>query len=498
MIRAGRRFGKDTIDLHCSIMGHGPAVCPGPSLCPRAPHSPDEPCFRGILDGFDVVWLAPDNPQANIIWNQEIETRFRHKDNVIVNASASPRTVQFVGLGTLHICSAESIAAVRGVGKFLGGVVVNEAAHMDLQHAFRTVLRPALMDNKGWAIFSSTTNASLDGNAEKRTPSHFNTICAEIQAGTRAAEWAEFYGTAHDNPKIDGKEIADLIGEYTPDSVALQEEVYAKLLEGRIGLVFSEWRDDLHIVPDAFEVPSHWRWAAGLDFGFRAPGWFGLFAMGPESDVVCMDELYFKGLHAHEAGRQCGRKILTASAAVEYVACDEAMDQRTGAGTGPTIFEEFQQGIDSVYGGKGRGPRCIKVAKGPGSRAHRVQVTHHALAWKVDEHNKVPPLFQPRLKFHPRCANAIRTIPKLPYDPIKLEDVDTAAEDHPYDGMSYFLMSRPPRAHAWVEAQDEDTNPGFDYAKREKLKRRYEHKDVEQVRPSFVPRGTMMPASDIE
>ena len=51
--------------------------------------------------------------------------------------------------------------------------------------------------------------------------------------GVRGPEWHHSYKTAHDNPLIDPREMAGLIGEYPPDSIALQEEVYAKLLEGR-------------------------------------------------------------------------------------------------------------------------------------------------------------------------------------------------------------------------------------------------------------------------
>jgi hypothetical protein len=497
----GRRTGKDTCSLIMSVLGHGPEVCPGPARCVRAPHAPDEPCFRGILDGYDVVWIAPDYPQAGLIWAAEIEPRFRHKDHVDVNASE--RTVKFHGLGQLWIRSAETIDTVRGVGKFLGGVVVNEAAHLDLFYAWTQILRPALMDNRGWAIIASTTNAGHDGNvtdtgdgkAAKITPSYFNRLCLEIEAGKRGPEWEQFYGTAHDNPKMHPSEIADLIAEYPSDSVALQEEVYAKLLEARVGIVFSEWREDLHILPEAFKVPPHWRWGAGLDFGFRAPGWFGLFASGPDGDVVCMDELYFKGLHAYEAGRQCATKALAAEAPVEYVACDEAMDQKTGLG--PSVFEEFKKGWDSVYGGPARGAPLIKTAKGPGSRLHRVQLTHHYLAWRIDpQTGKVPALWQPRLKFHPRCANAIRTIPKLPYDAINIEDVDTTAEDHPYDGASYFLMSRPPKAHPWVQHQDENTHPGFNFERQERKRRVYDRPALEDVPRGFIPRGRLTPVDD--
>lgn len=496
LLRYGRRAGKDVINLRAAVYGHGPARCPGKPRCPRAPHGREEPCFRGLLDGLDVVWLAPEFPLALLFWHQEIEPRFRESDKVRLNRSE--HSVSLTGYGTLWIRSAENIDAVRGVGKFLAGVIINEAAHMDLEHAWKKVVRPALMDNRGWSIISSTTNAALDGNAEKRTPSYFNVLCQEVLDGKRNDdEWSEHHGDARDNPLIDGQELAGLVSEYQPDSIPLKEEVYAELLEGRIGLVFSEFNEKLHVTHDKLEVPQHWRWGAGLDFGFRAPGWFGLFACGPDGDVVVWDELYFKGLHAFEAGRQCGIKARTV--ALEYVACDEAMDQHTGAGFGPTIMEEFQKGFDSAYGGPGRAPRLIKVAKGQGSRAHRVQLTHHYLAYQVDpETGLVPPRWMPALKIHPRCANLIRTLPRLPYDPLKLEDVDTTAEDHAYDGASYFLMSRPPKAHAWRDEQTENDHPGFDFTNRVRRRRVYEQESITErvARPGFLPRGPMVGADE--
>jgi hypothetical protein len=41
------------------------------------------------------------------------------------------------------------------------------------------------------------------------------------------------------------------------------------------------------------------------------------------------------------------------------------------------------------------------------------------------------------------CRDWIRTVPNLPYDEKKTEDVDTEAEDHDYDATRYFLMEHP-------------------------------------------------------
>jgi len=62
---------------------------------------------------------------------------------------------------------------------------------------------------------------------------------------------------------------------------------------------------------------------------------------------------------------------------------------------------------------------------------------------RVREILKKAPDGKPWLQVFSSCVDTIRTIPSLPYDLRKVEDVDTDAEDHCYDQMRYFLMSRP-------------------------------------------------------
>ena len=45
-----------------------------------------------------------------------------------------------------------------------------------------------------------------------------------------------------------------------------------------------------------------------------------------------------------------------------------------------------------------------------------------------------------KTRFFSTCLNSIRTIPALPYDPIKTDDVDTKADDHDYDAYRYGKM----------------------------------------------------------
>ena len=46
----------------------------------------------------------------------------------------------------------------------------------------------------------------------------------------------------------------------------------------------------------------------------------------------------------------------------------------------------------------------------------------------------------PRLLIYSTCRNLIRTLPALPRDPKRPEDVDTKAEDHAYDALRYLIV----------------------------------------------------------
>jgi hypothetical protein len=49
----------------------------------------------------------------------------------------------------------------------------------------------------------------------------------------------------------------------------------------------------------------------------------------------------------------------------------------------------------------------------------------------------------PMLYVSSRCRDFIRTVPVLPHDPLRVEDIDTDAEDHIADEARYACMSRP-------------------------------------------------------
>ena len=80
------------------------------------------------------------------------------------------------------------------------------------------------------------------------------------------------------------------------------------------------------------------------------------------------------------------------------------------------------------------GCRWKACEKYPGSRIQRAQNLHRMLGTNPRDPDK-----RPGLIFFDTCVNAIRTIPALPRDPNNIEDVDTDAEDHAYDAVTYGL-----------------------------------------------------------
>ena len=186
-------------------------------------------------------------------------------------------------------------------------------------------------------------------------------------------------------------------------------------------------------------------------------------ATGSENRVVVIDEFIFKEMDAEEAGYRAGLK-LRAHPLFPWICADEAMFWQTG---GPTQAEMFQEGLTRAMGRFA--PVLVKITHGKGSRAASLTLFHKYLAWKEVD-GKVSEWNQPRLRFHQRCKYLIETIPALPYPKDTLsgmkDDVDTNSEDHGYDAVRYFLMSRPTFGEPIPGLVERDVHPGFKDGKR--------------------------------
>lgn len=446
VIPAGRRWGKTRIAFTSAVAGHGPDTewdDNGVSVW--------RPLLPGIIHGGDVVWVAQDYPNLiTVVWNEIIEPHFSHLP--FVETNENEHRLEFPGLGSLYLRSAEAIDGIRGVGSRLKGVIIDEAAHLDLGKALKSVVLPALIDNDGWLILMSTTNGGADGNQDKIIPSYFNRICEEIRAGKRAG-WAMFTGTAADNPRISKPAFAKLVAEYEPGSAELRQEVYAELIVGGGGLSFPSLEQSRHLVKP-FGIKPHWPIWGAFDWGYGHPFSFGLFTITDAGRVILVDSVRGRKLEPHEQADRIRSMLRNPKLWADgkprippriYAGHDAWSERRARGESVPTIKEEFH----------GFGLLLVKASI---ARVAGANNCRRYFRWKFpagDDGATVlerPPLFA--MMDTPNNRDVWACLTTRVNDPDHLEDVlktdangDTGlGGDDDYDMVRYGLAARPVKA----------------------------------------------------
>jgi hypothetical protein len=277
--RAGRRTGKTRAALLAAVDGHGP-------------RTGEEPGLAGVLQGADILWLSPNYPQSAAIWREEILPRFRGLPGVTV--SLSERRLEIAGLGSLELRSAEAIDGVRG--RRFDGVIVDEAAFLDLEQALGAVIMPTLVDRDGWLLVIGSPNGGHDGNQMKRVPSYFNLLCEEVEAGTRSG-WASWHNRTEDNRTLSRSVIAALRAEYPEGSLTAQQELDALLVAGggRFYAELLETAGQLWTSVDragkSWSLPDWAEFWGGYDWGYGHPAVFVQLARQGNT-VTVLDTLH--------------------------------------------------------------------------------------------------------------------------------------------------------------------------------------------------------------
>ena len=201
------------------------------------------------------------------------------------------------------------------------------------------------------------------------------------------------------------------------------------------GQVFSEWRADpahyadrryTHVV-DPFPVPRGWRVVRGFDFGYSRPFSVGWWAISPDGALCRIRELYGCTGTPNEGVRWEPARIAREIKKIEQD--DPNIRGRTVRGVAdPSIFDESRgESVAQMMEREG-----IFFDRGDNSRIAGKMQVHHRLAF--DQNGA------PGLTVFSTCRHFIRTVPALVYDPVNVEDVNTAMEDHIYDEMRYVVM----------------------------------------------------------
>lgn len=206
------------------------------------------------------------------------------------------------------------------------------------------------------------------------------------------------------------------------------------------GQVFTEWRNDsahyhdrlwTHVI-EPFKTPKHWLIYRGFDFGYSKPFSVGWYAVDTEGRMYRIKEYY-----GCTETPDTGVKMNPADIA-EQIRLIEANDPmlkgREIIGIAdPAIFEESKG--ESIASMMEASPNFITFSRGDHTRLPGKMQFHYRLAFEEDG--------RPMFYVFNTCHHFIRTIPSLVYSQTKVEDVDTATEDHIYDECRYVMMENP-------------------------------------------------------
>lgn len=245
-----------------------------------------------------------------------------------------------------------------------------------------------------------------------------------------------------DNPSMEADYANKLEGLGNPALVRAMLDGDWNIVAG--GMFDDLWREDQH-VREVAAIPLGWRidrcfdwgsskpfavlWTAEADGESSAGGWCpprgSLYVVGewygwngqPNEGLRLIDGEIARGIVERE--RTAGWKVNPGPADSSIFAVDN----------GRCIADEMARG----------GARFLPCQKGAGSRVNGWQAIRRMLA----ESGKPRPE-GPGLWVSPACRHLIRTLPVLPRDQTKPDDVDTESEDHAADALRYRVSQPKP------------------------------------------------------
>lgn len=347
-----------------------------------------------------VAYIAPTFQQArDIAWEQ-----LKNRCSTIaesVNESQLKITVKTVkgGTSTITLKSWDAIETLRGQ-KF-HFVVVDEVAMMrNFWSGWQEVIRPALTDTKGHAMFIST-------------PKGFNHFYDLYNLESKDTQYKSFHATSYDNPHLDANEIEEARRQVTEDQF-YQE--YMADFRKQEGLVYKEFNRAVHVVntdPIDTEVTD---FIAGLDFGYTNPAAVIHIKKDIRGTLWVVNEWY-------ERGR-------TEDQIADYVR---------------------SVGFNSVYADP-ESPSAIATLNRKGVNVREVVKNKDSVINGIQQVREL--LKQNKLKIHSRCINLIAEFEMYAYpdpkDALTLKEVPVKENDHALDALRYAIMSSSPKPVDYV------------------------------------------------
>ncbi len=268
------------------------------------------------------------------------------------------------------------------------------------------------------------------------------------------------FGSYKENPYLDPAYIAELDAISDPNKRAAWLEGDWDIVAG--GAIDDVWRKNIHILP-RFPIPATWRIDRALDWGSTHPssvGWFAEcngeeiiieYADGtevrfcpPAGTLIQIGEVYRTEKLGSNRGMMDSAYTL-AEKIIEYeleLLSEGWIAEQPWPGPADNQIRDVRESdVDTIEKKMAsKGVRWIESDKSPGSRKVGLQLIRDRLEATMKRRE------DSGLFFMDNCRASIATIPTLPRDDDNPDDVDTDAEDHPYDMLRYRVLKGANRA----------------------------------------------------
>ena len=250
-----------------------------------------------------------------------------------------------------------------------------------------------------------------------------------------------------DNPTIDAEDYAKkLQGLHSPALVRAMLDGDWNIVAG--GAFDDVWDEEVHVI-EPFKIPSSWRIDRSFDWGSAKPFSVCWWAESDGSPVELADgttRTFPRGTLFHigewygwngEANEGCRMRSAEIGRGVLQIEKDAQWGTVHPGPADTQIFDAGQDGRSIADDMATVGVRWEPANKGPGSRINGWQLLRNRLAA-----GRQFPMEEPGLFVFSTCRHFIRTVPVLPRDERKPEDVDTNTEDHVADAVRYRCLHK--------------------------------------------------------
>tara|TARA_R100000654_G_scaffold55023_1_gene81210 strand:- start:11 stop:1264 length:1254 start_codon:yes stop_codon:yes gene_type:complete len=372
---AGRRFGKSY--LACVELLRGALQRPGETFFYCAP------TYRMAKD---IAWRVLKRlvPQVWIKSKNETDLRLE-----LLNGS------------TIELKGTENAMALRG--RSISGVVLDEAAFMDPEVWFE-VIRPALADKEGWALFISTP----DGTA-----SWFYDLWCFVEEDPKDL-WRRWSFTTIDGGNVSKNEVEAARSQLDQRTFRQEFEASFENLTGLVAVSF----DEVNISSKAADI-SVLPLLLGVDFNVDPMS--GIAAVKDGDMLYVFDEIILTGGattwdFADEITRRYGvdRRV---------IACpDPTGGARKTSGVGVTDHTILR-----------RSGFTVQSPRSPWKIRDKITAVNTALLDATGTR---------RTFIHPRCKELIKSLRTLTYTPGSGLPNKNLGVDHAFDAFGYLVLQQ--------------------------------------------------------